>query len=78
MSKFLITADESEIVGVRDMDNNLQITKTGCRTLPPNVVIPKAGEEMAGKLKMRLTDTARAADTTEDNQAHLASWRARV
>lgn len=69
---------EFDIVGVLDMDNNLQITKTRCRTLPPNEVIPKAGEELADRLRAWLTDGAPSADTTEDDQAHLVALRARV
>ena len=60
------------------MDNHLQITKTRCRTLPPNEIIPKPGEELAGKLRAWLTDGAPAVDVTEDAQTQLATLRARV
>ena len=69
---------EFDIVGVLDMDNNLQITKTRCRTLAPNEIIPKPGAELAERLKAWLTDGAPAADITEDSQAHLATLRGRV
>ena len=41
---------EFDIVGVLDMDNNLQITKTRCRTLTPNETLPKPGKKFAETL----------------------------
>lgn len=69
---------EFDLVGVLDMDNNLTVTKTRCRALPPNEVISKPGKEMSDKLKMWLTDGAPSADATEDSQPPLARLQARV
>lgn len=56
---------EFDIVGVLDMDNNLQITKTRCRTLASNEVIPKPGREVADRLRAWLSDGAPPAAETE-------------
>lgn len=49
---------EFDIVGLLDADNNLTITKTRCRTLAPNEIIPKPGRELAEKIKAWLSDGA--------------------
>ena len=49
---------EFDIVGLLDADNNLTITKTRCRRLAPNEVIPKPGRELAEKIKAWLSDGA--------------------
>lgn len=58
---------EFDIVGVLDMDNQMTVSKTRCRGLPPGEVIPKPGRETAERLLAWLTDGAAPAEdsTTE-------------
>lgn len=56
---------EFDIAGLLDAENNMTITKTRCRTLAPNELIPKPGRDLAEKIKAWLSDGAPPAEETE-------------
>lgn len=69
---------EFDIVGVLDMDNNLQITKTRCRALAPNETLPKPGKKLADTLVAWLSSGAPAISHDEGDDASLEQLRERV
>ncbi len=69
---------EFDIVGVLDMDNNLQITKTRCRNLSPNETLPKPGKKFAETLIAWLSSGSPAITHDEGDDASLVQLRKRV
>ncbi len=69
---------EFDIVGVLDMDNNLQITKTRCRGLAPNQSLPKPGKGFAETLTAWLSSGSVKHSHEESEDASHSQLRDRV
>ncbi|MCA1626013.1 MAG: ATP-binding protein [Acidobacteria bacterium] len=69
---------EFDIVGTLDMENNLTITKTRCRLLSPNDIVPKPGKGFAETLTTWLTSGVQATSHNEADDASLVRLRERV
>ena len=69
---------EFDIVGTLDMENNLTITKTRCRLLSPNDIVPKPGKGFAETLTTWLNSGVQATSRNEADDASLVRLRERV